>query len=221
MLLTKTKDGTYKIIDTRNVVNRKIFFPKELELSTQDAEAIAEAEKVSQSKKGWDSAIQIVDTDTGVVSNYDVANIPDIETIIPTGTFDAPQKDIKDCIDEEIIIMNVMDMSKGEFGNVWFLALCADPDADLQNDEKAFFTLPFGGSVSVKKLAKIAGYNVTEKEEGDKTLITALHRNMALPNRLPVRAKIVQTQGSTKGRNPYIDLVSPAPKAKPETAKKK
>ncbi len=166
-------------------------FPKELELSTE------QLEKRDEKKS---SRLAYTQRDTGEIISTNVDQIADIEDIVPTGTWEAPQKDMDDVENEVILILDIMAMAPGKYGNRWFLGLCADPDADLE-DESAFFTLPFGGKVVVEKLAKIGGYRQNNDGEWIKN-----------PDglwRFPVKTLVIKVDTPDPKKNPYHDLVSP------------
>lgn len=166
----------------------KIFLPKELEMTTEE---LAERDNVISSRLSY------VDRDTGEVVTANINNIPDIDDVVSSGTWDVRKVALDDVVNEVIIILDIMPMSEGEYGNKWFLALCADPAGDA-DDPNTYFSVPFGGTVAVDKLARAGGYSTPD-----------LRRIENRPKRLPIKAKIVQVKSKDKGKNPYTDLVSP------------
>lgn len=165
----------------------KFVLPKDLELTTENIEK-ENAKNIGK--------FAYTNRDTGEVTTVDAESAGNVEDIVQSGTFDAQEKDIADFENETVLILDVMAMSKSKFKNRWFLALCADPEGD-GDDENSYFTLPFGGVVATEKIKKLAGYN--SEFERDDTKV----------NHLPKLAKIIKIQGSDTSKNPYTDLVAP------------
>lgn len=190
LIITKPNGEVYALKTSEILYQAKqIYFPKELELTTENLDTI-------------ENRVVYTDRETGEIKNFDVNNIPSVDEVVPTGTWDAPRQTIEQVLNEDIVILDVMPMSKGDYGNVWLLALAADPDADLNSGE-GFFTFPISGGVMCEKIAKAKGFDV-ERDDDEKVIKFIKTKR---PDRLPVRGKTVRKAASEKGRNPYYDFV--------------
>ena len=169
-------------------------------MTTENREIIPpdsnENTQVAERSDNSSKRIAFVNRDGDAIS-ANVETIGSIDDVVASGLWDAPQKDTDDLVNETFIVCDVVAMD-GDYGR-YFIALCADPDADIENDPNAFFTAPFGGIVAVEKLAKVAGYSAPPE----------LRRNETKPNHLPRKVKLVKRPSRKQGQSPYVDLVDP------------
>lgn len=131
---------------------------------------------------------------TGEGISVDVSNIQDVDALVASGVWDAPQGKKEDVENTPILLMDAMRMS-GKWGP-WYIGYCAYLDEiEKKVPNPQFFTIPFNGTVLPRKIATLLGEDLATGN-----LIPGSIK------RFPAKGKLVQIEGD---ENVYWDFRRP------------